>query len=176
MLQTVLEAAQFAAERHAFQRRKGSAAEPYVNHVIEVAHLVSMALNEPDANVIIAALLHDTIEDTATTREELEQRFGDDVAALVIELTDNKSLPKQERKRLQIESAPSKSERAQLIKLADKISNLRSLRISPPADWDAQRKREYINWARQVVNGLSAPNALLKAEFENAVAGLADTA
>jgi len=115
-LQEVLRATQFAAERHAQQRRKGAAGEPYVNHVIEVAGLVATALEEPDTNLVMAALLHDTIEDTATTEGELIERFGSDVAGLVVELTDDKSLPKAERKRLQVEHAHKKSKRAQMIK------------------------------------------------------------
>lgn len=162
----VLRAAHFAAARHAGQRRKGAAAEPYVNHLLEVAEMVSGALTEPDTNVVIAALLHDTIEDVGVTKEELIETFGQDVANLVLEVTDDKSLPKQERKRLQIVNAPKKSVRAQVIKLADKISNLRAILASPPTDWSLQRQREYFEWARHVVDALSAPNPQLKAEFE----------
>ena len=162
----VLEAAHFAAQKHAGQRRKGATAEPYINHLIEVAELVSSALSEPDTNLVIAALLHDTIEDTGVTKEELIQTFGADVAELVVELTDDKALPKAERKRLQIVDAPKKSVRAQVIKVADKISNVRAILSSPPADWSAQRKREYFEWAKQVVDALTAPNQKLKAEFE----------
>jgi len=165
-LHAVLEAARFAAEKHANQKRKGAAAEPYINHLLEVALLVSMALSEPDANLVIAALLHDTVEDTDTTRDELLQRFGVDVADLVMEVTNDKSLPKAERKRLQVQNAPKKSTRAQIIKLADKTSNLRSILASPPADWSQQRRKEYFEWAREVVNALSSPNPLLRAEFE----------
>src|SRR5882672_1029536 len=139
----VLEAALFAAERHADQKRKGAAAEPYVNHLIEVAYLISTALDEPDDNLIAAALLHDVVEDAEVTEAELIERFGPDVAALVLEVTDDKSLPKAERKRLQVVNAPKKSVRAQAIKLADKISNLRAILSSPPTDWDLQRKQEY---------------------------------
>ena len=174
-IQEVLRAARFAAERHATQTRKGAAAEPYVNHLLEVAQLVSMALAEPDTNLVQAALLHDTLEDTKTTRDELIDRFGSDVADLVVEMTDDKSLPKQERKRLQIENAPKKSERAQIIKLADKISNLRSILSSPPTDWDLQRQREYFTWAELVVGGLTKPNASLKAEFDRTVKQFDDT-
>jgi guanosine-3',5'-bis(diphosphate) 3'-pyrophosphohydrolase len=118
----------------------------------------------------MAGLLHDTIEDTGTTAEELEQAFGSDVSALVVELTDDKSLPKSTRKQLQIEHAPHKTGRAQVIKLADKISNLRSLLNSPPANWSLERKREYFAWARSVVDALSAPNPILKAEFDRTFA------
>jgi HD domain len=165
-VQQVLEAACFAAEKHAQHKRKGTAAEPYLNHLIEVAYLVSMALSEPDTNLVVAALLHDTIEDTRTTREELVVRFGSDVADLVAEVTDDKSLPPPGRKRLQIENAPKKSARAQTIKLADKISNLRGILFSPPAKWDFERKKEYFAWAKSVVDGFTAPNPILKAEFE----------
>src|ERR1019366_1403825 len=165
-VQAILQAASFAAEKHAAQRRKGAAAEPYVNHLLEVAHLISTALSEPDTNLVIAALLHDTIEDAGVTKEELIQAFGADVAELVVEVTDDKALPKAERKRLQIVNAPKKSVRAQVIKLADKISNVRAILSSPPADWSVQRKREYFEWAKQVVDGLTAPNQKLKAEFE----------
>lgn len=165
-VQDVLLAAQFAAEKHSSQRRKGKAAEPYVNHLIEAAQLVSASLSEPDTNLVIAALLHDTIEDAGVTREDLAARFGIDVADLVVEVTDDKSLPKQERKRLQIADAPHKSVRAQAIKLADKISNLRGILNSPPADWDLERKRQYFAWAKQVVDGFTAPNPILKAEFD----------
>lgn len=144
-IQAVLSAAHFAAEKHSSQKRKGDAAEPYVNHVMAVAQLVSGALSEPDTNLVIAAILHDTIEDTNTTRQELEERFGSDVADLVAELTDDKSLPKAERKRLQIVNAPKKSARAQVIKLADKISNLRGILSSPPSGWDFRRKKEYFD-------------------------------
>ncbi len=165
-VQDVLKAACFAAEKHSAQKRKGAAAEPYVNHVLEVAGLVSMALAQADTNLVIAALLHDTVEDTGVTKDELATRFSADVAELVAEMTDDKSLDKAERKRLQIAHAHKKSIRAQVIKLADKISNLRSILNSPPADWDRKRKEEYFAWAKQVVDGFTAPNPILKAEFE----------
>jgi (p)ppGpp synthase/HD superfamily hydrolase len=135
-VQRILAAAMFAAEKHAAQKRKGEAAEPYVNHLIEVAQLIAGSSEQLDANLVMAGLLHDTIEDTGTTVEELERRFGSDIAALVVEVTDDKSLPKEVRKALQAETAPRKSVRAQVIKLADKISNLRSLLVSPPANWN----------------------------------------
>jgi (p)ppGpp synthase/HD superfamily hydrolase len=165
-LQAILQAAVFASQKHARQKRKGAAGEPYVNHLLEVAQLVSSALIEPDPNLVIAALLHDTVEDTGVTPQELTERFGPDVAALVMEVTDDKSLPKAERKRLQIEDAPHKSVRAQVIKLADKISNLRSILSSPPLDWDQQRKQQYFEWSRKVIAGLTHPNPVLLAEFE----------
>ncbi len=165
-LDAILRAAHFAAEKHAGQRRKGKAGEPYINHLLEVAQLVSSALTEPDANLVIAALLHDTIEDAGVTKEELAERFSSDVASLVMEVTDDKSLPKPERKRLQVVNAPKKSVRAQFIKLADKISNMRSVLSSPPVHWDDERKQRYFEWAKEVVSRLSSPSPVLMAEFE----------
>jgi guanosine-3',5'-bis(diphosphate) 3'-pyrophosphohydrolase len=165
-LQAILSAAHYAAEKHATQKRKGKTGEPYINHLLEVAQLISASVPEPDTNLLIAALLHDVIEDAGVTKDELADRFGADVANLVAEVTDDKSLPKADRKRLQVENAPKKSIRAQAIKLADKISNLRSILSSPPADWDFQRRKEYFEWAKRVVDGLTAPNRTLKAEFD----------
>jgi len=174
-LQRILHAAQYAAEKHAQQRRKGATAEPYVNHLLEVARLVSEALQKPDANLVIAALLHDVVEDAGVTRDDLVAAFNEDVAGLVMEVTDDKSLPKHERKRLQVEHAPHKTVRAQMIKLADKISNLRAMLISPPAGWDQQRRREYVVWAGQVVSGLTSPSPRLLTEFRALYVELLDT-
>jgi (p)ppGpp synthase/HD superfamily hydrolase len=169
----ILAAARFAAEKHAGQKRKGLAKEPYVNHLIEVAELIMAASETLDTNLVMAGLLHDTIEDTDTTARDLEERFGSDVTGLVLEATDDKSLPKETRKALQIRTAPHKSPRAQTLKLADKVSNLRSLLASPPAEWSSDRKRQYSEWARQVVQGFTAPNRVLKAQFDEAYAQLA---
>jgi len=165
-MKDLLRAACFAAEKHGSQRRKGGAAEPYVNHLLEVAFLVADSLEIPDEPLVMAALLHDTLEDTDTSYEELVQQFGEDVASLVSEVTDDKNLPKAERKRLQILHAHTRTRRAQAIKLADKISNLRSMLHSPPSGWDEARKLEYVEWARQVVAALPEPNLKLRVEFE----------
>jgi guanosine-3',5'-bis(diphosphate) 3'-pyrophosphohydrolase len=163
----------FAARKHSKQRRKGEAGEPYVNHLAEVARLVAEATGGKDTVAVLAALLHDAIEDTPTTREELEREFGPEVAEVVVEVTDDKSLPKAERKRLQVESAPGKSRRAKLIKIADKTSNLRSIAKSPPMDWDLKRQREYFDWAVRVVAGCRGTNATLEKWFDEAhAAGL----
>jgi guanosine-3',5'-bis(diphosphate) 3'-pyrophosphohydrolase len=169
----ILAAARFAAEKHAGQKRKGLANEPYINHLIEVAELIATASETLDTNLVMAGLLHDTIEDTDTTAQDLEERFGSDVTRLVLEATDDKSLPKETRKALQIKTAPHKSPRAQTLKLADKVSNLRSLLASPPAEWSSDRKRQYGEWARQVVQGFTEPNGILKAQFDEAYAQLA---
>ena len=167
-LVTVLKAADAAARWHVNQRRKGAAQEPYVTHLLEVAKLVTEATDGADHNLIVAALLHDTIEDQGVTREEIAAQFNDDVAALVVEVTDDKKLPKAERKRLQIEHAPKLTPRAKILKLADKISNLRSVTTSPPADWPTQRCADYVTWTTKVVQGLRGASDLLEQEFDRA--------
>ena len=158
----------FAARKHAGQRRKGQAAEPYVNHLAEVARLVAEATGGDDAVAVLGALLHDTIEDTGTTRAELEKEFGAEVAALVAEVTDDKTLPKAERKQQQVDRAPHKSARAKMIKLADKTSNLRSIAASPPVGWDWERQRDYFEWAGRVADGCRGVNAQLERWFDEA--------
>ena len=164
----LMRALDFAARKHRDQRRKGAGAEPYINHLTEVACLVAEATAGKDPLVVLGALLHDTLEDTQTTRRELTREFGREVAALVSEVTDDKRLHKAVRKRLQIETAPHKSDRAKLIKIADKTSNLRSLVESPPVDWDIRRQREYFAWAQNVVEGCRGVNDQLEAQFEAA--------
>ena len=158
----------FAAFKHRGQRRKGAAGEPYFNHLAEVASLVAKATEGRDPLAVLGALLHDTIEDTPTTEDELEAEFGADVARLVAEVTDDKRLPKAERKRLQVETAPRKSDRAKLIKIADKTSNLRGIANSPPTDWDLARKQEYFAWAARVVEGCRGVNPWLETVFDDA--------
>lgn len=165
-IRRILAAARFAAEKHARQKRKGENGEPYFNHLLEVAELVAASSRELDVELVIAAFLHDTVEDTGVTLLELEQRFGNDVAALVAEVTDDKSLPKEMRKQLQVQNSHKKTARAQTLKLADKISNLRSIVSSPPVGWGLERKRQYFEWARQVVSGIADPNPYLKEEFD----------
>lgn len=169
-LTRILQAADFAARKHRGQQRKGSRATPYINHPIGVARLIAEVGGVEDEDVLVAALLHDTIEDTGTTAEELEQVFGTRVRALVVEMTDDKSLPKAERKRLQIEHAPDKSPEATLIKLADKISNVAEIAEHPPEGWSLERRRDYLDWAEQVVMALPPANAALRARFDEALA------
>ena len=164
----ITKAYHFTAMKHVNQRRKGVAAEPYINHLTEVAELVAVATRGEDIDLIMAAVLHDTIEDTATTMEELASTFGLRVAELVAEVTDDKSLPKPERKRRQIERAAHASPRAKMIKIADKVSNLRALGSSPPAGWSRKRIEEYVAWATQVVAGCRGVNAWLEREFDKA--------
>ena len=159
----VLRAAGAAARWHVHQRRKGAAQEPYINHLLEVATLVAEAT---DGDLVIAALLHDAIEDCEVPRELIAKTFGTEVADLVAEVTDDKSLPKEHRKELQAETAHKKSPKAKVIKLADKISNLRALATSPAPDWSVRRKMEYITWARKVVAGLRGTNEILEKQFD----------
>lgn len=162
----IMAAARFAAEKHAQQKRKGENGEPYFNHLLEVAELIAASSRNLDVELLMAAFLHDTVEDTGVTLQELEKHFCQDVAALVAEVTDDKSLAKDTRKQLQVETAHKKSARAQTLKLADKISNLRSIVASPPMGWNLERKRQYFEWAGQVVSAIPSPNTFLKTEFD----------
>ena len=119
-----------------------------------------------DIEVLCAALLHDTIEDTETVVDELSVVFGSAIAAIVLEVTDDKSLPKHTRKDLQVEHAPRISAKAKLVKLADKICNLRDITEAPPADWSRERKLAYFEWSKRVVAGLRGSNAALENAFD----------
>jgi len=168
----IARALDFAARKHAGQRRKGLKAEPYINHLTEVARLLAEASDGADPQLVMAGLLHDTIEDTETTRAELAGTFGEDVASLVVEVTDDTSLPRDERKRRQVQTAPSKSARARMIKIADKIANLHSISESPPVGWSGRRKKEYIAWAREVAAACGPTNERLEELFEQAARAL----
>jgi guanosine-3',5'-bis(diphosphate) 3'-pyrophosphohydrolase len=159
-LALLLKALAFAAHKHRDQRRKDAEASPYINHPIALADVLVNEGGVTDVEVLCAALLHDTLEDTATTHEELVEGFGPRVARIVAEVTDDKALPKNERKRLQIEHAAALSPEAKLVKLADKICNLRDVAERPPASWDLARRREYFDWAKRVVDGLRGANAV----------------
>jgi (p)ppGpp synthase/HD superfamily hydrolase len=166
----VLRAADTAARWHVHQRRKGIAQEPYINHLLEVASLITEATGGTDPNLVIAALLHDAIEDQGVTSEMLTHEFGQSVADIVAEVTDDKSLPKDERKRRQVENAGKRSREAKLIKLADKTSNLRTIASSPAADWSVERRFEYVTWAKAVVTGLRGTSLWLEQQFDEAAA------
>jgi guanosine-3',5'-bis(diphosphate) 3'-pyrophosphohydrolase len=168
----VLRAADFAARRHADQRRKGPDQEPYVNHLIEVANHLSQSAAGHDPILLAAGLLHDTVEDTETTVQELESAFGQAVAQIVAEVTDDKSLPSETRKRLQIERITFKSERAQLLSMADKTANVSSLLRSAPANWPQSRIVAYGVWAEAVVAQIRSRDAYLETEFFKALAAL----
>lgn len=161
----VLRAAEFAAHKHRNQRRKGASKRPYVGHCIEVARLIAEVGKVEDAQVLAAALLHDTVEDTDTTREELRREFGSAIDDLVAEVTDDKSLESRERKDGQVIHAPSLSAGAKVIKLADKISNVREIGLDPPENWGLERQREYFDWASRVVDAIGRLNPELEGMF-----------
>lgn len=169
-LQKLLTAASFAAHRHRTQRRKDAEASAYINHPLALATILAVEGGVDDIDVLCGALLHDTVEDTGTTLDELTAEFGPVVAGIVAEVSDDKSLPKAERKRLQIEHAAHASPRAKLVKLADKIANLRDILASPPADWSMQRRAEYFDWAAAVVAGVRGTHAGLEAVFDGLLA------
>lgn len=156
----------FASLKHRKQRRKDEEASPYINHPIAVAEVLWRIGGVYDRDVVFAAVLHDTIEDTDTTYQDLVSHFGKRVADLVQEVTDDKSLPKTERKRLQVVQAPSKSQGAQCIKLADFISNLSDLKHFPPKRWSQSRRKAYLLWSQSVVAGLRGANPALEEKFD----------
>jgi guanosine-3',5'-bis(diphosphate) 3'-pyrophosphohydrolase len=166
----LLQAARFAAVKHTDQKRKGNDAAPYINHPLEVANLLANVGKVEDTDVLIAAILHDTVEDTGTTKEEITELFGETVAEMVLEVTDDRSLPKAERKQKQIEHAPHLSAGAKQIKLGDKISNIRDVLENPPDGWSDERRREYIEWGEKVVAGLRGANENLEKYFDELVA------
>ena len=161
----ILRAIDFAARKHRDQRRKDQEASPYINHPISVSLMLAEIGGIADAEVLAAAILHDTLEDTDTTPEELVQAFGPRVRKLVEEVTDDKDLPKAKRKELQIAHAVQLSPGAVLIKLGDKISNVLDVTHSPPANWNIERRREYLDWAEAVVNNCPRVNSALEAYF-----------
>ena len=166
----LMRATQFAAEKHRGQRRKDAAKTPYINHPIMVVNVLANVGGIADLETLQAGMLHDTIEDTDTTADELEQHFGYAVRSLVLEVTDDKRLEKQERKRRQIEHAPHLSPQAKTIKIADKIANLTDMLNTPPADWSDERLRQYVSWSRQVVDGCRGYNRSLEVRYDE-VAG-----
>lgn len=164
-LRRITAAFDLAARAHTGQTRKGSRAEPYVNHVADVAARLARSPQATEA-MVVAAILHDVVEDTEVTLEDIRQRFGEEVAGYVAEVTDDMDLPKEERRRLQVERAPTKSPGAKRIKLADKASNLAALSDSPPHWWNAAERRSYLDWAREVAQGLRGVDPLLEVAFD----------
>ena len=169
-LALIFRALDFAALKHRDQRRKDSEQSPYINHPIALANVLINEAQVTDPLVIAAAILHDTIEDTETTAAELETVFGAEVAEIVLEVTDDKRLSKDERKRLQVERAAGASPRAKLVKLADKICNLRDMLSAPPAGWSLERRREYFEWAKAVIDQVRGTHAALEDSFDRAYA------
>jgi guanosine-3',5'-bis(diphosphate) 3'-pyrophosphohydrolase len=167
-IELVIRAAAFAAHKHRDQRRKDAGATPYINHPLGLARILAAEGGVSDVATLCAALLHDTIEDTETTPEELEGQFGAEIRRIVEEVTDDKALPKADRKRLQIEHAPHLSNKAKLVKLADKISNLRDVAHAPPRGWPLERRQEYFDWAKRVIDGLRGVHPELERAFDEA--------
>ena len=165
----ILGAASFAAQKHTGQLRKGSGSEPYINHPLQVANLLATLGKVSKPEILAAALLHDTIEDTDATFEDIEMQFGVTVAKIVAEVTDDKSLPKEVRKQKQIEQAPHLSNDAKQLKLADKISNITDVMNNPPNDWSIDRRLDYVKWGEKVVAGLRGSNQLLEDHFDGLV-------
>jgi guanosine-3',5'-bis(diphosphate) 3'-pyrophosphohydrolase len=162
----LLNAASFAADRHRKQRRKGEDASPYINHPLDVANILAGIGGVTDTTILVAAVLHDTIEDTSATSEELEDTFGREVRLLVEEVSDDKSLDKAERKRRQIEHAAALSTAAKVIKFGDKICNVRDVRENPPSDWSLQRRCEYLDWSGLVMKECRGVNESLEDHFD----------
>lgn len=168
-LSKLLQALSFSAKKHRFQKRKGADGEPYINHPVEVANLLANVGKVQNVDILIAAVLHDTIEDTETSAEEITNLFGAEVCGMVLEVTDDKALPKAERKQKQIEHAPHLSDGAKLIKLGDKISNIRDVTENPPHDWSDKRRLEYVEWGEKVVARLRGVNTDLEKYFDELV-------
>ena len=164
-LNLLVKAMSFAANKHKHQRRKGKEASPYNNHPIGLVEVLVDIGNVTDINAICAALLHDTVEDTRTTREELTETFGPEISRIVMEVTDDKSLSKAERKQAQIDHARHLSNEARAVKLADKICNLGDVAKSPP-NWSLSRRQQYFDWAKKVIDGLRGEWSELEAEFD----------
>ena len=170
MTQTlILKAAHFAAKKHRDQRRKDKHASPYIIHPISVALAIAQIGRVDDPEILAAALLHDTLEDTKTEPEELEAEFGKKVCEYVLDVTDDKTLPKDERKRRQIEHAKKISKGAALIKLGDKISNVTDVTNNPPADWDINRRKEYLDWAEKVIENCPKVNDRMENKFQEII-------
>jgi guanosine-3',5'-bis(diphosphate) 3'-pyrophosphohydrolase len=163
----IFKALRFAAEKHSDQRRKDAKSSPYINHPIQVAETLWTVGGVRDVTLLLASILHDTIEDTGTRPDEIRAEFGEEVLALVLEVTDDKSLPKQVRKQLQVESAPHKTRHAKLLKLADKICNIHNLINSPPSDWSLERKQEYLLWTEKVVAGLRGVSETMENYYDD---------
>ena len=169
MTDLFIKAVAFAADKHKNQRRKDAEASPYINHPIALANVLANEGGITNKDVLCAAMLHDTIEDTETTESELRLAFGDKITSIVLEVTDDKSLDKAERKQQQIEHAPHISIEAKMVKLADKICNLRDILASPPVGWPLERKLAYFQWSGDVMGGLRGTNVKLERVFDELI-------
>lgn len=166
----LIRALDYAARQHTTQRRKDAAQTPYINHPIELIKVLAVEAGISDIDVLVAAVLHDTVEDTSTEEGDLRRLFGDRITDIVMEVTDDQSLRNDVRKRLQVERAPKKTPEAAMVKFADKISNLRDVATNPPPSWTLDRRRAYFDWAKAVVDGLPPVNEKLRVLFDAAYA------
>ncbi len=169
-LSLLVKATSFASRKHKDQRRKDDAGSPYINHPLALADVLVHEGGVTDLQTIVAALLHDTIEDTETTPEEIELHFGTTVRSVVEEVSDDKSLGKQACKQMQIDKAPTLSSRARAVKLADKICNLRDVVVNPPSGWELKRRQAYFDWAKRVIDGLRGEHTALETLFDRVYA------
>ncbi|MCX6311741.1 MAG: HD domain-containing protein [Bacteroidetes bacterium] len=167
-MKKVIDAILFAAESHAGQFRKDGIT-PYINHPLEVMHLLIHTGEINDPEILIAAVLHDVVEDTNITIQEITDRFGEKVAKIVLELTDDKSLTKEERKMQQLISAIQLSESAKHIRISDKICNVYDILYAPPGDWGLERRKDYIVWANAVVGKIRGSNEKLEIRFDELI-------
>lgn len=165
----LLRAVAFAAEKHRHQRRKDANASPFINHLIAAASVLAEEGHVTDEDLLVAAILHDSVEDTETTFASIEEHFGRAVADIVREVTDDQTLAKEERKRLQEVRSPHASSQAKQLKIADKICNIRDIVHNPPANWPTERKREYLQWSIRVIAGCRGVNVLLDQAFDETV-------
>lgn len=166
----IISALEFAAHKHRDQRRKDVEASPYINHPIALAEVLVNEAGITDVDTICAALLHDTVEDTDTTLTELEHRFGSRISAIVSEVTDDHTLDKAARKREQVKRAATLSEQAKCVKFADKISNLCDIAVRPPAGWSLERRQNYFDWAKEVIDRMRGTNPQLERLFDTTYA------
>jgi guanosine-3',5'-bis(diphosphate) 3'-pyrophosphohydrolase len=169
-LKKLMQALEFASRKHKDQRRKDIDASPYINHPISLANILCNEAHVSDIDVICGALLHDTVEDTDTTEEELKIEFGEKICRIVMDVTDNTDLTRVERKQAQIDHAAHASDQAKLVKLADKISNLRDVAVNAPPGWSLERRQEYFDWAKQVIDQVRGVHPLLESIFDQAFA------
>ena len=169
LISLLFKALAFSAEKHRTQKRKDIDKSPYINHPIALANILAKRW-VIDENVLCAAILHDTIEDTKTTADELRKHFGEKITSIVLEVSDDKSLEKEVRKQLQIDHAASLSKEAKLVKLADKIANITDIINTPPVKWTKERKLEYFAWAKAVVDNLRGVHQGLEGEFDDLIA------
>jgi len=165
-LQLFIKALAFASHKHKDHRRKDQAASPYIGHPIALVNLLANEGGITDPEILCAALLHDTVEDTKTSSEELTEAFGASISGIVMEVTDDRSLPKAERKQTQVDHAPHLSVKAKAVKLADKTCNLRDVAKNPPHWWTLERRQQYFDWGKRVIDGLRGDWPELEAFFD----------